>query len=170
MSAAPESGRQQFPVGPMKVAIVLSGLGAGGAEHVANIIANRWAERGWSITVVALDLPGTSSYYRFDPRVSIRRLGLPPRPLNKLHAGRAIYRRITALRRVLGEISPDLVITFLTRQNVLTLVATWGMGMPVVVSERSNPQLQSPGRIWNWLRTQALSTRIRPRDNDRGRS
>ena len=25
--------------------------------------------------------------------------------------------------------------------------------MPVVVSERSNPQLQSPGRIWNWLRT-----------------
>ena len=137
----------------MKVAIVLSGLGAGGAERVVNIIANHWAERGWSIAVVTLDPPGTSSYYRFDPRVSIRWLGLPPRPQNKLRAARAICRRITALRRVLSEISPDLVITFLTRQNVLTLVATWGMGIPVVVSERSNPQLQNPGRIWNWLRT-----------------
>ena len=101
----------------MKVAIALSGLGAGGAEHVVNIIANHWAERGWSIAVVTLDPPGTSSYYRFDPRVSIRRLGLPPRPQNKLHAARAIYRQITALRRVLSEISPDLVITFLTRQK-----------------------------------------------------
>lgn len=136
----------------VKVALVLSGLGAGGAEHVANIIANHWAGRGWPVTIVSLDPPGEPSYYSYDPRVSIRRLGLPPRRLNKLAAARLIFRRITALRRTLREAAPDIIITFLTRQNILTLIATIGMGVPVVVSERSNPQLQNPGRVWSWLR------------------
>lgn len=140
------------PLAARKVAIILSGLGAGGTERVANIMANHWAARGWPVTVVTLDPPGTASYYPFHPRVTIRHLGVPARRRGKLGAAQAILRRVAAIRRVLREEGPDVAIALLTRQSVLTLIAAQGLNLPVVVSERSNPEFQYPGRLWNWLR------------------
>ena len=141
-----------LPGATRKVAIVLSGLGAGGTERVVNIMANHWAARGWPVTVVTLDPPGTRSYYPFDPSVTIRRLDVPPRRRGRLGAALAVIRRVAAIRRILREEAPDVAIAMLTRQSILTLIAAQGLGLPVVVSERSNPKDQHPGRVWNWLR------------------
>lgn len=143
---------EDLAVATRKVVIILSGLGAGGTERVANIMANHWAARGWPVTVATLDPPGTRSYYPFHPGVTIRRLGVPPRRRGKLGAALAIIRRVAAIRRILREEAPDIAIALLTRQSILTLIAAQGLDLPVVVSERSNPERQYPGRVWNWLR------------------
>jgi GalNAc-alpha-(1->4)-GalNAc-alpha-(1->3)-diNAcBac-PP-undecaprenol alpha-1,4-N-acetyl-D-galactosaminyltransferase len=46
------------------------------------------------------------------------------------------------LRRTLKQIQPDAVLSFLTQTNILTILATRGLGIRTVVSERNDPRLQ----------------------------
>ncbi|MCA0049703.1 glycosyltransferase family 4 protein [Mesorhizobium sp. B283B1A] len=134
------------------VVIVLPGLGAGGTEHVVNVLANQWAARGWHVTLVTFEAPGPPPYYHFDPAVRIERLGLPQMKRSRLGAIGASARRIFLLRRTLKKLAPDVVLSFLTRTNVMSLAASRGLGLDVVVSERNNPALQDVGPVWRFLR------------------
>ncbi|WP_158266625.1 glycosyltransferase family 4 protein [Allosphingosinicella deserti] len=134
------------------IALVLSGLGAGGTERVACSLANHWASDGRKIHVIALDRENDPSYYDYHTDVELVRLGLPPQRRPAAQAALAIARRALAIRNAIRNAAPDVVLSFLTRQNILTLAATRGMSVPVVVSERSNPERQHPGPLWHWLR------------------
>lgn len=134
------------------IAFLLPGLGAGGAERVVSIIANGLAALGWRITVVTLADPDTESYYAFDPRIVFRQLGLPPRRRGPLARSVAAFRRLAGLRRVFMAIAPDVIVSFLTRTNILALAAMTGVRVPIIISERNNPELQDIGTIWSALR------------------
>jgi glycosyltransferase involved in cell wall biosynthesis len=140
------------PDRPVRIALILPGLGAGGTERVVNVLANAWARRGWAVTVACFEPPGTPAYYPFDPRVTLHRLGAPAPARPRLRAPLRVPQRIGALRRALRAAKPELVISFLARTNVMTLIATAGLGLRVVVSERNNPELQTFGPIWGGLR------------------
>lgn len=133
-----------------RVTIVLPGLGAGGTEHVVNLVANHWVRRGCTVTLITLEPPDAKPYYALDPKISIERLGLPPQRAAKLMAGVLVLKRIHRLRSAIRRSQPDFVLSFLTRTNVLTLLATTGLAVPVIVSERNNPALQPFGPIWKW--------------------
>ena len=136
----------------MRIALVISALGAGGAERVIIGLANAWAARGWQVSLITFEPPGTNPYYEVDPRVELGQLGIES-------AGRPIWRaivqgvrRIRALRRALRTARPDIAISFLAQINVLTMLATRGLGLPVIVSERNNPERQQFRGTWRWLR------------------
>lgn len=131
----------------MRIAFVLSGLGAGGAERVVSLISSHWAELGWHVTVIAFDSPADPIFHDFSPGIEMVRLNVP-----SLGAASA-FRRARALRAALKRIQPDTVISFLTKVNVLTLLATLGTDFRVIVSERNNARLQSVNRTWNMLLT-----------------
>ena len=135
----------------MRISFVLAGLGAGGAERVVSLIASEWAAKGHDLEIVTFEPDDASSYHTLDGRVRITRLGLPPSSKGAargiLHAARRIWRLRQAFRRS----RPELVVSFLTKINVLTLVATLGMTVPVIVSERNNPRRQASHPFWNWL-------------------
>lgn len=131
-----------------RVTIVLPSLGAGGTEHVVKLVANHWALLGCAVTLITLEPPDARPYYEFDPAIAIERLGLPPQRTGKLRAGLLVLKRIYRLRSAIRRSQPDLVLSFLTRTNVLTLLATTGLPVPVVVSERNNPALQPFGAFW----------------------
>ena len=61
-------------------------------------------------------------------------------------------RRIAALRAVLQRRSPQTIVSFIDRMNVMTLKAAAGLGDPVIISERIDPRHHEPGRAWRWLR------------------
>ena len=46
------------------------------------------------------------------------------------------------IRRTLQAVEPDAVLSFLTQTNILTIVATRGLGVRTVISERNDPRLQ----------------------------
>jgi glycosyltransferase involved in cell wall biosynthesis len=87
-----------------------------------------------------------------DPRVVLVPLGTArPRkgPINRLF-GKG--RHIPALRRAIRDSRPDVVVSFIDRVNVLTLMATPGLSLPVVVSERTAPNVYDLGWTWKALR------------------
>ncbi|HEV7317252.1 MAG TPA: glycosyltransferase family 4 protein [Ensifer sp.] len=134
-----------------RITIVVSALGAGGTEHVVSLVASHWARLGCAVTVITLEAPASKPYYELDPRVSIRRLDLPAQKAAKLRAGWLVVQRLHRLRSAVKNSRPDFVLSFLTRTNVLTLLATTGLPFPVIVSERNNPAVQPFGPLWKWL-------------------
>jgi glycosyltransferase involved in cell wall biosynthesis len=60
--------------------------------------------------------------------------------------------RIRTLRKAIQRSKPETVISFMDAANILTLAATVGTGLPVIVSERIDPALNPIGRAWGFLR------------------
>jgi glycosyltransferase involved in cell wall biosynthesis len=131
------------------VAFVLAGIGAGGAERVVALLSEMVMERGWRATIISFDQPDAASYHAFHPDVGFVFLpdsaGLP-----RMGIARAAG-RLYALRAALARGQFDLIVSFLTKINTLTLLAATGLGVPVVVSERNNPLRQRANPAWRWL-------------------
>lgn len=132
---------------PRRLAFVLAGLSAGGAERVLSLLSADWVERGRQVTVIAFDHDGDPIFHPLDPRVEVVRLNLPPAARNF----RNVLRRILALRRALRAARPNVTVSFLTKVNVLTLLASLGTKRRVIISERNNPRVQAADPLWNRL-------------------
>ncbi len=116
------------------------------------VMANYWAERGEDVTVITISQQ-SMDWYTLHPRV--KRVGLDVL-FHSAHIGQAVganVLRITRLRHALRGARPDVIVSFLDMTNVLTLMASWGLGIPVVVSERNDPREYSIGPAWSVLRS-----------------
>lgn len=127
------------------VAFVLAGLGAGGAERVVAVLTGTLIAQGWQATVIAFDAPNAAVYHTFAPGVRLIRLNVPAGGIWQQ------LRRTLALRRAIAGGGFDVVVSFLTKINVLTLLASQGLKVPVVVSERNNPWRQPASRVWRMM-------------------
>lgn len=136
---------------PMHIAFILSALGAGGAERVVSLIASHWAARGDTVTIIAFDAPEDPVYHEFDSRVRFVRLGAATQKSAGTSAMFRSARRAWQLRRALRRLNPDRIISFLTKVNVLTLLATIGSATPVIISERNNLARQGMNGLWRRL-------------------
>jgi GalNAc-alpha-(1->4)-GalNAc-alpha-(1->3)-diNAcBac-PP-undecaprenol alpha-1,4-N-acetyl-D-galactosaminyltransferase len=136
----------------MRLTLVIPSLERGGAERVMSILANSWAEQGREVTLLTLKRL-VNPVYELHPSVKCRNLGLPAEPAgNFLVAAFRQWIRVRALRRAIRESQPNFVISFLERTNVLTLAATRGLRIPVIVSERVDPRHHDIGRLWQKFR------------------
>lgn len=134
---------------------VLPGLDAGGSEHVVSMLANQLVNEGFSVTLLAFVEAGTEPYYLHHPDVRLVGLGRPV-----IFGGRAgqllsVAVKVYRLWRALNRLEPNIVLSFLTRTNVMSLLA--GYRYPVIVSERNNAAAQQLGPIWSWLRRKLYS-------------
>ncbi|UWR09352.1 glycosyltransferase family 4 protein (plasmid) [Ruegeria sp. B32] len=130
-----------------RLAILLTGLGAGGAERVVMLLANHWVAQGHEVHIISFDAPDAPIYFDVPPTVALHRLDLSHPGLGPLR----VLRRLMALRRVLVKIEPDTLISFLTKNNVLALLSTWGRSIHTVVCERNNPMRQEANSLWGRL-------------------
>lgn len=138
----PHTPERAPSVAARRISIITSALGAGGAERVISLLAWHWVERGWKVTIITFDHPGDPIYHPLPEEVAFVRLGLPAGAL-------AVARRVRALRGALKRERPDVAISFLTKINAVTLIATMGTGIPVLASERNNPLQQRAHPAWN---------------------
>jgi GalNAc-alpha-(1->4)-GalNAc-alpha-(1->3)-diNAcBac-PP-undecaprenol alpha-1,4-N-acetyl-D-galactosaminyltransferase len=133
----------------MKIVLVISSISTGGAERVLATLANSWAARGWDVTLVTTHDPGEPPFYFVDPAVQLK-----PILLSEIAGGGnwSNLKRTIALRSILRELSPDLVVSFLNYTNILTLLASLGSAFPVVISERLDPRIHRLTGTWGILR------------------
>jgi len=139
------------PACPRRVCFVVEALGPGGAERVISLLATRWAEAGWDVAICTFDCARDRIYHPLDSRVRLLRLGDGAAEQGGLMRFAALLRRIIRLRGLLLREQPDVVLSFLTKINILTLAAAIGTRLKIVVSERNNPARQQAHPIWTLL-------------------
>ncbi len=134
----------------MRLTLVISSLGVGGAERVMSLMANYWAAKGWEITILTFDDGGL--FYQLDARVNIIGLDIRQDSSNVVIGLWNNLQRIQTLLGKIASLKPEVVISFIDQANVLTLLATRSLNLKVIVSERVDPTLHSIGSIWDNLR------------------
>lgn len=125
--------------------MIQAGFGAGGAEKVMAALAAHRATLGDEVHVAAMMMPEAGSFFAYPGSVRLHVMG-PQRARGPLLQPR----RAVDTGRLIRKLKPDLVVSFLTKVNCLTLIASAGTGVPVVISERNNPSAQS-ARVWRRL-------------------
>ncbi|MEP6828651.1 MAG: glycosyltransferase family 4 protein [Aestuariivirga sp.] len=130
----------------MRIAIIQSGLSAGGAEKIVNLLAHHRAILGDEVHVLVFGGTRGSSYFEYADNVSI--LSMRGSAADSGNPALRFGRRVAWLRTQIRSIRPDLIISFLTKTNVMTLLACTGLGVPVVISERNNPYRQDGAAFW----------------------
>src|SRR4051794_27035300 len=116
----------------MRLALIVSSLSAGGAEHVMAVMANYWAARHWPVTIFTFEQSQTPSFY--DLSSSVRHVHLN---LSKTSGNAALgilnnVKRIRKIRSAIKRVKPDVIISCMDTTNVITLLATRGLRVPVI--------------------------------------
>jgi GalNAc-alpha-(1->4)-GalNAc-alpha-(1->3)-diNAcBac-PP-undecaprenol alpha-1,4-N-acetyl-D-galactosaminyltransferase len=137
----------------VRIGLVISSMGPGGAERVMSHLATAWVRRGHDVWLHTFTGPEHPSFYALDPAVRLVPLDLPPLGTGKFMALLDLLGRAWKLRQQWKRIRPDAVVSFVDMTNVVTLLSTIGTPIRTIVSEHSHPALQPISPIWSWLRS-----------------
>jgi glycosyltransferase involved in cell wall biosynthesis len=135
----------------VNIACVIHSLDGGGAERVMASLASQLALRGHQVTLITLD-DGRHDRHSVDSSVQRTYLNVMSESVRWWQRLNRTRIRVASLRNAIAGLSPEVVLAFCDRTNILTLLATKGLRVPVVISERSDPEQQSLGTAWEWLR------------------
>lgn len=138
--------RRADTIFPMrKILLLVSSMGAGGAERVAATLANAWASRGDQVTLMPTFSGRGDCFYELSTNVNLVYLA----DLVSIRKRRFVnqFARLRALRRFMGTDRPDVVVSFLSNVNVAAVVALSGLGIPVIVCERIDPFVMPTSRL-----------------------
>lgn len=136
---------------PRRILWVISSLSAGGAERVVTELANAFAERGHSVAVLTL-AASDSDHYRLDRRVERIALNVIWDSTSLWQSLAGNWRRCRMIRASVRRVRPDVVVSFIEQTNVRVLSAMLGSGIPIIVSERTDPRRHKVGCAWNAAR------------------
>lgn len=148
MSTASFLGRGPAQASTLRVALVTTAMRCGGAERVMAGLASHLARRGHGVTLHVLNEPDV--FYPLGAGVEV--CAFARDPLASGARATRPWRRVRWLRGRIAALAPDVVVSFIEVANVITLLAARGLGLPVVVAERSNPRLHPVPWPYGWLR------------------
>jgi GalNAc-alpha-(1->4)-GalNAc-alpha-(1->3)-diNAcBac-PP-undecaprenol alpha-1,4-N-acetyl-D-galactosaminyltransferase len=132
--------------------LVVASLDPGGAERVVATLANHWARRGRSVTLLTLDDGSRPPFYELDPAIRHRPLAVAGLSRGWVERVAANLRRIRVLGRAIRASRPAALLSFIDTTNVLALCAAWPSRLPVVVSEHTDPERHPLPAAWRILR------------------
>ncbi|MFW8566987.1 glycosyltransferase family 4 protein [Orrella sp. 11846] len=142
---------QRAPAKPIRVLWIISSLGAGGAERMITDLANILCTRpGYEVGL--LTWATNADHYQLNPRITRIAINLmwPSKTFWKSISNN--WRRLRIMRQTIKDFKPDVVISFIEQNNVRTLAAMLGTGIPVIVSERTDPRHHRVSRVWKIAR------------------
>lgn len=117
-----------------------------------SVMANYWSQARWDIHLITMDGMNDRPFYPLNSAVVHHQVDFSQPLGNPFFALFRVLERIWRLRRTLREVSPDLVLSFMDVTNVMVLLAVRGLGIPVVVAERTDPHRRSMKQPWHVLR------------------
>lgn len=125
-----------------EIAFVVTSMGRGGAERVVSILANYYASIRWKVHIIMLwhDI----LEYKLDEKIQVYRLS---------KEGRNPYAKIPAivskLRKKIKEIAPMAVVSFIAQNNIVSYMATRGLGVRLIPSERIDPASMKRDKLYS---------------------
>ncbi|SHK25385.1 Glycosyltransferase involved in cell wall bisynthesis [Rubritalea squalenifaciens DSM 18772] len=119
----------------MKICILIPSLKSGGAERVLSILASEFVKLGHDVDIVLT--ASDEVFYDLAEEVNVHKICYPYKgALSKVHAS---FRVAVRMRKVIKEVRPDCIVSFLEKYNELNLLCTRFLNVPVIVSDRNNP-------------------------------
>lgn len=129
----------------MKICFCISTLSTGGAERVAVTLMNEWVEKGHEVSCVTFEALDQKPSYPLHENITVHRLDILGESQNMFHFVHQTFDRLRKIRSHLKEQDYDAILSFMTQTNILVLLASFGLGLPVFVSERIHPQYHRVG-------------------------
>jgi GalNAc-alpha-(1->4)-GalNAc-alpha-(1->3)-diNAcBac-PP-undecaprenol alpha-1,4-N-acetyl-D-galactosaminyltransferase len=135
----------------LRLTLVVSSLGPGGAERVVATLANAWVRRRCAVTLLTLDDGAQLPFHPLDPAIRHVPLAVTAVSRRRIEGLARNLGRIRVLRRAIRASRPDAVLSFTDSTNVLTLCAARFTRWPVVASEHSDPERHPLPSVWKRL-------------------
>ncbi|HJA92896.1 MAG TPA: glycosyltransferase [Candidatus Eisenbergiella merdipullorum] len=119
------------------IALFISSLRKGGSERVLVNLADYLAGRGWQVTLVT-QYQGEVEYPLPD---GVRRVfsEITEEETGKSRIGNFLA-RARKLRRIWKKEQPDVILSFIGKNNIMALLTSAFLGIPVAVSVRGEPK------------------------------
>lgn len=133
---------------PLRIQAVITGMACGGAERQMAMLTSGLADRGHDVGLAVLH--GRDSFFEVGPHVDVRFFEIE-RALDRGRVAR-FTGRPRWLRQRIRAVGPDVVVSFIDVANVNALWAARGLGVPVVVAERTHPPSHHVRWFERWLR------------------
>ncbi len=118
-----------------RIAFYIGDLGKGGAEHVIRNLAEYFHSEGVK-TYMVTKLREEDEYELSE---GITRIIADITPEEERGRAYNLYARIRKLRGIWKDIRPDIIVSFIRKNNLMALASARSLGIPVVVSVRSDP-------------------------------
>lgn len=118
------------------IALYISSMRKGGAERVIANLAQYLDEKGYHVVLVTTHKAETE----YEVPETVKRILSEPDAC-ELQGGRIrnFLTRFRKLRRIWKEEKPDVIVSFIGKNNIMAILTSLGMGIPVAVSVRGEP-------------------------------
>ncbi|MEY3787582.1 MAG: alpha,4-N-acetyl-D-galactosaminyltransferase, partial [Pseudomonadota bacterium] len=128
----------------MRTLFLLSSMTSGGAERVASTLANAWVNRGDQVALMPTFSGRGDCFYPLSPSVRLIYLAdlIPIQKKTLINQIKRLY----TLRQFIKTEQPDVIVSFLSNVNVATVIASFGLGIPVIICERTDPFVMPTSR------------------------
>lgn len=133
------------------IALIVHALAGGGTERVVSMLANAWAAESRPVTVITLK-PKEDDFFILSSNVQRIVVGGPGEAQGFLVGLIANLQRIKRLRAAVRQSNARTVVSFLTPTNILIILASLGLNVDIIVSERNDTTRQNVGWPWRILR------------------
>lgn len=119
----------------MKILFVIPNIGKGGAERVLSVLAN-YLNNKHEIEILKFD--NDEPFYEISDKIKIINLNENTQGSTITSKVIRMVKKIFALRNELKKSNADIVISFLDNTNILTLIANFGVGKKIIITEHIN--------------------------------
>lgn len=120
-----------------KIMFHLTSFEQGGAERVVSNLAGRLAEDGYEV-VVTTQREGPNEF-ELNEKVKRIDVGVGEKGVTFSRIAK-VFARLKNLRKVIKDEQPDVVISFLKKNNYRALISNIGNGIPNIVAVRNDPK------------------------------
>lgn len=132
----------------MHMAFMIGSLTRGGSERVMTNLVDYFVKQGHEVTLVTQyqkenEYPLNQKARRIISDIAEEETG-KSRILNFL-------KRFLKLRKIWKQEHPDAILVFIGKNNLMALLTSFGLHIPVVVSVRADPEQEYPGRFMRFL-------------------
>lgn len=124
----------------MKCLFVASSMNFGGAERVMSILSNAWCDKGCEVKIL---LTNTSAHSSYVLNAQVELLSC----YDEKKAGIPHIVIVRAIRSLCKMWKPDVIISFYNDIAALTAVAITGLHIPLIYSERNDPNRVNQRKI-----------------------
>ena len=120
-----------------KIALFISSLQKGGSERVMVNLADYFVKENYDTVLVTQHLANVEYELNDKVRRKFSEITAEETTGNRIQN---FIRRFSKLRAIWKEEKPDVILSFIGKNNVMAILTAWGLGIPVVVSVRGEPK------------------------------